>query len=197
MVQADGSCVEGEFLVPEGLTRFQEYTFYFDSPYMHTVHLPSTLEDVETKGLVSPMLQKFTLRGPNARYDIRNNSLVETATNTLIAGATQGGTVHESVTAIGPYAFYDSEVEYIDLPAGLLEVQDNAFAFSLPKQIISRATTPPTLGTAPFQISNYRGTLKVPEEAMEAYREQWMINEVGYLGWSTARWSLKALSEGE
>ena len=79
----------------------------------------------------------------------------------------------------------------------LLTLQDNAFAFSLPKLIISRALVPPTLGTTPFQIANYRGTLKVPQEAMDAYRTNWMINQVGYLGWSTARWGLVALAEGE
>ena len=197
VIQADGSYNDGEFFIPEGVTELGEYAIYFDSPSLHTVRLPSTLETVVQKSFVSPMLERFTMNKPNPKFDIRNNSVVETATGILVGGCTQGGTIEESVSIIGPYAFYDSEVERIEFHAGVTEIQDNAFAFSLPKLIISRALVPPTLGTTPFQIANYRGTLKVPQEAMDAYRANWMINEVGYLGWSTARWGLVALSEGE
>ena len=197
VIQADGSYNDGEFFIPEGVTELGEYAIYFDSPSLHTVRLPSTLETVVQKSFVSPMLERFTMNKPNPKFDIRNNSVVETATGILVGGCTQGGIIDESVSIIGPYAFYDSEVERIEFHAGVTEIHDNAFAFSLPKLIISRALVPPTLGTTPFQIANYRGTLKVPEEALSAYRTQWMINEVGYLGWSTARWGLVALSEGE
>lgn len=197
VIQADGSCNEGEFFIPEGVTYLGEYAIYFYSPYMHTVRIPSTLETVALKGGVSPMLERFVMNKSNPVYDVRNNSLIETATNTLIAGGTQSTVVHESVPVIGQYAFYDSLIEYVDLHSGVTEIQDNAFAFSRPKQIISRAITPPVLGTTPFQIAQYNGTLKVPQEAINAYRTNWMINEIGYLGWSTARWGLVALAEGE
>ena len=197
VIQADGSYNDGEFFIPEGVTELGEYAIHFNSPDLHTVRLPSTLETVVQKTFVSPMLERFTMNKPNPKFDIRNNSVVETATGILVGGCTQGGTIDESVSVIGPYAFYESEVERIEFHAGVTEIQDNAFAFSLPKLIISRALVPPTLGTTPFQIANYRGTLKVPQEAMDAYRANWMINEVGYLGWSTARWGLVALSEGE
>lgn len=197
VIQADGSCNEGEFFIPEGVTYLGEYAIYFYSPYMHTVRIPSTLETVALKGGVSPMLERFVMNKSNPVYDVRNNSLIETATNTLIAGGTQSTVVHESVPVIGQYAFYDSQIEYVDLHSGVTEIQDNAFAFSRPKQIISRAITPPVLGTTPFQIAQYNGTLKVPQEAINAYRTNWMINEIGYLGWSTARWGLVALAEGE
>ena len=197
VIQADGSYNDGEFFIPEGVTELGEYAIHFNSPDLHTVRLPSTLETVVQKTFVSPMLERFTMNKPNPKFDIRNNSVVETATGILVGGCTQGGTIDESVSIIGPYAFYESEVEKIEFHSGVTEIQDNAFAFSLPKQIISRALVPPALGTTPFQIANYRGTLKVPEDALSAYRTQWMINEVGYLGWSTARWGLVALSEGE
>ena len=198
VVQADGSCNEGEFFIPEGVTEIGgEYAFYFNSPYMHTIRIPSTLETIALKGAVSPMIERFIMNKTNPVFDVRNNSLIETATNTLIAGGTQSTLIHESVPIIGQYAFYDSMIEYVDLHSGVTEIQDNAFAYSRPKQIISRAITPPVLGTTPFQIAQYNGTLKVPSEAIDAYRTNWMINEVGYLGWSTARWGLVALADGE
>ena len=197
VIQADGSYNDGEFVIPEGVTALGEYAVHFNSSGLHTVCLPSTLETVAQKTFVSPMLERFTMNGTNPKFDIRNNSVVETATGTLVGGCTLGGTIDESVSVIGPYAFYESEVERIELHAGVIEIQDNAFALSLPKLIISRASVPPALGATPFQVSRYRGTLKVPQEAIEAYRTDWMVNEVGYLGWSTARWTLAALAEGE
>ena len=197
IIHADGSYTEGEFFIPEGVTDLGEYAIYINSPYIKSIRLPSTLQNVVEKSFLSPMLERFTMNKTNPKFDIRNNSVVETATNTLVGGATQSTNIHESVTTIGPYAFYDSKIEYIDIPASVTEIKDYAFAFSLPKQIISRGLTPATLGTNPFQISQYNGTLKVPAEAIDAYKSAWMINQVGYLGWSTARWRLQALAEGE
>ena len=197
VIQADGSYNEGEFFIPEGVTEIGEFTIHFNSPTLHTVRLPSTLVTVAEKGFCSPMLERFVMNKTNPKYDVRNNSVIETATNTLVGGATQSTKVHESVTAIGQYAFYMSKVEYLDFHSGMLEIQDYAFNSAYPKQIISRALVPPTLGTRAFQIAQYNGTLKVPQEAIDAYRTNWMINEVGYLGWSTARWALRALAEGE
>ena len=197
IIHADGSYTEGEFFIPEGVTDLGEYAIYINSPYIKSIRLPSTLQNVMEKSFLSPMLERFTMNKTNPKFDIRNNSVVETATNTLVGGATQSTNIHESVTTIGPYAFYDSKIEYIDIPASVTEIKDYAFAFSLPKQIISRGLTPATLGTNPFQISQYNGTLKVPAEAIDAYKSAWMINQVGYLGWSTARWRLQALAEGE
>ena len=197
VIHADGSYTEGELFIPEGVTELGEYALYMKSPYMHTVRLPSTLQTVHVRGFVSPMIEKFVMNKTNPKYDIRNNSVIETATNILVGGGTQSTKIHDSVTAIGQYAFYDSKIEYIDLPASITEIQDYAFAYSYPKQIISRPVTPPTLGTNPFQVAQYNGTLKVPEEALADYKSSWMINKVGYLGWSTARWGIMALADGE
>ena len=197
VIHADGSYNEGEFFIPEGVTDLGEYAIYLNSPYIKTIRLPSTLQNVVEKSFVSPMLERFTMNKTNPKFDIRNNSIVETATNTLVGGATQSTKIHDSVTTIGPYAFYDSKIEYIEIPTSVTEIKDYAFAYSLPKQIISRALTPATLGTSSFQISQYNGTLKVPADAIDAYKSAWMINQVGYLGWSTARWRLQALAEGE
>ena len=197
VIQADGTYTEGEFFIPEGVTDLGEYAIYINSPYIKTIRLPSTLQNVVEKSFVSPMLERFTMNKTNPKFDIRNNSIVETATNTLVGGATQSTKIHDSVTTIGPYAFYDSKIEYIEIPTSVTEIKDYAFAYSLPKQIISRSLTPATLGTSSFQISQYNGTLKVPADAIDAYKSAWMINQVGYLGWSTARWRLQALAEGE
>ena len=167
------------------------------SPFIKTIRIPSSLVNVAAQGFNNPVIERYVIDGDNPVYDIRNNSVIETATNSLVTGGTESTKIHESVTSIGNYAFYESEIKYIDLPASITHIGDNAFAYSRPVQIISRALTPATMGSMAFQISQYRGTLKVPAEAYDAYLSSWMINELGYLGWSTARWTITTLAEGE
>lgn len=197
VVQADGSCNEGEFFIPEGVTEIGEYSIYFKSPHMHTVRIPSTLETIAIKGAACPMIERFVMNKSNPVYDVRNNSLIETATNTLIAGGTQSTVIHESVTMIGQEAFYESYIASIDLHAGITTIEDYAFDYSDITQIICRATTPPTLGESPFRLTNYSGLLKVPEESISLYRSTWYLTNVGYLGWTSYRWGLIALTDGE
>ena len=169
----------------------------FKSPSIKTIRIPSTLTEIEDGGLASPMIEGFTMTSPNPIYDIRNNSLVETATDILVAGGTASSIIHESVTSIGNCAFMQSNIATVDLHENITSIGDRAFYYAYPSTVISRSVTPPTLGTECFWIARYNGVLKVPEEGLTAYREQWMINELGYLGWSTAKWGLYALAEDE
>lgn len=193
----DDSIHEGEFVIPEGVISVDYLSMMFQSPGIKSISVPTTLTEIANGGLASSMVERYTLSGPHVMYDIRNNSLVETATNRLIAGGTQSTKIHESVTVLGHSSFLWSKIENVDLHAGITNIEDRAFYFAYPKQVISRSVTPPALGTECFWIAQYNGVLRVPEEGLTAYREQWMINELGYLGWSTARWSLVALQEGE
>ena len=71
------------------------------------------------------------------------------------------------------------------------------FLNATPSVIISRALTPPSLQKRSFNVARYNGTLKVPASAIDAYKEEWMIDQAGYLGWDTARWSIQVLKDGE
>lgn len=197
VILSDGTVCTEEVIIPEGVTFIDELGIMTNSPYIKRMRLPSTLTDLVPASLANPILEEYTMTESNPLYDIRNCSVIETATNTLVGGTTGGGTIHETVTAIGEEAFYCSKVETVDLHEGVTQLHDLAFYTAYPKVIISRSLTPPTLGNCSFQIAQYNGTLKVPEDALQAYKDQWMINEIGYLGWSTARWSIQALADGE
>ena len=197
IILGDGTICTDEFLDPEGVTTIGELAFYFNSPTIKAVRIPSTLVNVPTKGFVNQIIERFTMTNANPKYDIRNHSVVETATNTLVGLGTMGSKIHESVTAIGEYAGRDSKIETLDFHEGITSIGNYAFDYSYPKVIISRALTPPTIGSYTFRISQYYGTLKVPSEALAAYKAQWMKNQVGYLRWSTAGWSNRALVDGE
>ena len=196
-IQADGSYEEGVFTIPEGVTELGEIPFYFRSPVIKTMSIPSTLTTVVERSFSCPNLERYIMPNGNPVFDIRNNSVIETATNRLIAGAILSSKIHESVTTIGKEAFYESCIASVDLHAGITTIEDYAFDYSDITQIICRATTPPTLGESPFRLTNYSGRMKVPEESISLYRSSWFLTDVGYLGWTNYRWGLVALAEGE
>ena len=196
-IQANGSYEEGVFTIPEGVTELGEIPFYFRSPTIKTMSIPSTLTTFVDRSFSCPNLERYIMPNGNPLFDIRNNSIVETATNRLIAGAILSSKIHESVTTIGKEAFYESCIASVDLHAGITTIEDYAFDYSDITQIICRATTPPTLGESPFRLTNYSGRMKVPEESISLYRSSWFLTDVGYLGWTNYRWGLVALAEGE
>ena len=196
-ISSDGTVYEGEFHIPEGVTSIDYLSMMFNSDLIKTIHIPSTLVNLQSAALSSSMIERYTMTLPNPKYDIRNNSVVETATNTLIAGGTESTKIHESVTSIGHSAFYFSKIHTVDLHEGITSIGDWAFYYAYPSIVISRSVTPPTLGSECFWIAQYNGTLKVPKEAIEAYRSEWMINQLGYLGYPSMRWTVQALAEGE
>ena len=196
-IQADGSYEEGVLTIPEGVTELGEIPFYFRSPTIKTMSIPSTLTTVVDRSFSCPNLERYIIPNGNPVFDIRNNSVIETATNRLIAGAILSSKIHESVTTIGKEAFYESCIASVDLHAGITTIEDYAFDYSDITQIICRATTPPTLGESPFRLTNYSGRMKVPEESISLYRSSWFLTDVGYLGWTNYRWGLVALAEGE
>ena len=196
-IQADGTYEEGLFTIPEGVTELGEIPFYFRSPVIKTMSIPSTLVTVVDRSFSCPNLERYIIPNGNPVFDIRNNSVIETATNRLIAGAILSSKIHESVTTIGKEAFYESCIPNVDLHAGITTIEDYAFDYSDITQIICRATTPPTLGESPFRLTNYNGLMKVPEESMSLYRSEWFLTDVGYLGWTHYRWGLAALADGE
>ena len=134
---------------------------------------------------------------PNPVFDIRNNAVIETATNTLFAGCVGSTKIHESVTGIAERAYSSSRVPSVDIPASVTWIGSQAFGGARMTEIISRATIPPTIESDTFSVSQYNGTAKVPAESIDLYKEQWWKTDVGYLGWKNYRWTLNALEEGE
>lgn len=197
VILADGTICTGELLIPEGVTEMGQMAIYMNSPHFTSVSLPSTLTTILPGGLASQVTQTFSFPNGNDTYDIRNNSVIETATNRLVGSTTQSSVIHESVTIIGEMSFYQSTLSSIDMHAGITLIEDNAFQYADMTTVISRAITPPQLGKTCFQLQKYNGKLKVPEEALDAYQTEWMKDEQGYIGMSDMRWSLVALAEGE
>ena len=197
LIMPDGTVHTGEFIIPEGVTYIGRQAIDTRSEAIKTIRIPSTLTSIDTGGLEGQYVENFSMPNPNPVFDIRNNAVIETATNTLFAGCVGSTKIHESVTGIAERAYSSSRVPAVDIPASVTWMGSQAFGGARMTEIISRATIPPTIESDTFSVSQYNGTAKVPAESIDLYKEQWWKTDVGYLGWKNYRWTLNALEEGE
>lgn len=149
-------------------------------------------------------LGKITVESGNSRYDSRDNcnSIIETETNTLIAGC-KNSIIPNSITSIGNSAFYYcSELTELILPDSVTSIGNGAFggcsglteltlsnsltsigeyAFngcSGLAKITSLAEIPPVCGSGVFDgVNKTNCELIVPEGSVAAYKQAEVWNE--------------------
>ena len=114
---------------------------------------------VECSSLVS-----IVVESGNPTYDSRENcnAIIETATNSLVAGC-QSTIIPNSVTSIGDYAFeYCSKLTSLTIPNSVISIGDNAFSncskltsITIPNSVIS-------IGGNAFQSCGSLTSLTIP-----------------------------------
>ena len=117
-------------------------------------------------------LTSIVVENGNSVYDSRNNcnAIIETATNTLIAGC-QNTIIPNSVTSIGEYAFYYcSGLTSVTIPNSVTSIGERAFyECSSLTSVTIEAETPPTLGFAVFYDTNDY-PIYVPCGTLDSYK---------------------------
>lgn len=92
-------------------------------------------------------------------------------------------TVPDGIRVIAPYAFYESRIVKVTLPATLTSIGDYAFAYCARLEtVICMAVTPPAAESSVFggTTKDYLGTLYVPDASVSLYR-----SASGWYGWGT------------
>ena len=124
-------------------------------------------------------LEKITVESGNSRYDSRDNcnSIIETATNTLIAGC-KNSIIPNSITSIGYSAFGGcSGLTELTLPNSVARIDCLAFGGCTGlEKITSLAGIPPVCGYGVFDgVNKTNCELIVPEGSVAAYTraEDW------------------------
>ena len=135
-------------IIPNSVTSIGDYAFSGCSS-LTSITIPESVNSIGEGVFVGcSSLTSMVVDGSNTTYDSRNNcnAIIETATNTLIAGC-QNTIIPNGVTNIGKHAFRGcASLTSITIPNSVTSIGDNAFrSCSSFNTIYLEATTPPTL----------------------------------------------------
>ena len=142
--------------IPNSVTSIGMYAFLGCSSLI-SITIPNSVTSIGEMAFDScDKLTSMVVESGNIIYDSRENcnAIIETATNTLIAGC-QNTIIPNSVTSIGNDAFWCcSSLTSITIPNSVTSIGEGAFEYCSSLDTIHvKATTPPTLGVDVFTSS--------------------------------------------
>ena len=172
-----------------------------------SVNIPNSVTSIDDEAFYGCSgLTSIKVETGNTKYDSRNNcnAIIETATNTLIAGC-QNTIIPNSVTSIGNYAFgYCWGLTSITIPNSVTSIGEGAFldcsgltSVTIPNSVTSiggyafykcsdltdvycySENVPSTNSDAFYLSSISSSTLHVPAASVEAYSTSSPWNEFG------------------
>ena len=106
------------------------FAAFYQCPALESVSIPASVTSIGNAVFAScPALESIVVHEDNPNYDSRNacNAVIETASNTLVAGC-KNTVIPSDVASIGTYAFYENtSLENIVIPEGVTNIGNGAF----------------------------------------------------------------------
>ena len=113
---------------PAGLERIGHKAFC-GCTALQTVHIPQSVTNIGSGAFAGcSSVTTMVVAEENPVYDSRDNcnAVIETASNTLVAGCKET-TILDDIVAIGDSAFEGIELPFAELPSGLVSIGESAF----------------------------------------------------------------------
>ena len=134
--QGDGTCsvkgtnCQGDVVIPEVSPNGEAVTHiwgFFDCDGMQSVTVPASVTSINSESFAEcPELKSITVVEDNPIFHSENNCIIETASDTLIAGC-QTSTIPDYVTIISAGAFNGCEgLKSLTIPVSVTEIGSNA-----------------------------------------------------------------------
>ena len=142
-----------DLVIPNSVTSIGNSAFYGCSS-LTSVTIPNSITSIGDQAFRGcSSLASMVVESGNTTYDSRENcnAVIETATNTLIAGC-QNTIIPNSVTSIGDYAFYYcSSLTSITIPNSVTSIGSNAFSGCSSLEIITIGNSVTHIGYDVFE----------------------------------------------
>ncbi len=154
------------------LTTIKKYAFQGCSA-LTTLTIPNNITSIEESAFGEcGGLTSIVVSEGNPNYDSRNNcnAIIETSTNTLIAGS-NNTVIPSDVTSLGKKTFFGCHFTSFTIPASVSFIDDYAlFACYNLNELYIQAEVPPTLGEQAFFGMDINTPVYVPCGSLADYR---------------------------
>ena len=153
--------------IPNGVTTIQDRAFS-DCVSLQSLFIPAGVTQIAPNAFMHNRLASITVDAANTVYESPENSnaIIERASHKLVTGC--GKTlIPDDVTSIGDWAFFQTEISTITIPANVQAIGVMAFGMcGKLLEIICESTTPPSL-----VVTETSHTFGYRDESSTAYHE--------------------------
>ena len=141
-----------------------------------SITIPASVTSIGSNVFQNCDLASITVADGNTVYDSRNgcNAIIEKSTNKLIIGC-KNSTIPASVTSIGNYAFYATNLTSIEIPASVTSIGMRAFQNCSSLATVTVYAPSCSLGVKAFAYCNNLANIYVFSDKVDTYKgaENW------------------------